>query len=90
MRNTFNTGSLVNFTLDFLLLACTFFLSCLLCLTSKKHHINIFIDIIGWLFVKMRKYLVRLFLGRSGIFKISFSHNLILAGDVMPGTRRIM
>lgn len=90
MRNIFNTGSLFNCILDFIFSACTFFFV-MTSVSNKQEsdHIHIFIDMIGWLFVKLRKYVIRLFLGKSGIFKISFSHNLILAGNVMPGTRKI-
>lgn len=72
MRNTLNTVPLVNCRLDFTLLAYTYLVMPSMSNKQEADQIHIFMDMKGWLFVKMRKYLINLFLGWSGIFKLSF------------------
>lgn len=72
MRNSLDTDPLVNCKLDFTLSACTFLVMPLMSNKQETDKVHIFMDVKGWLSVKMRKYLINLFSGRSGIFKISF------------------
>lgn len=90
MRNIPNTDPLVNCRLDFTLSACTFLVMPSMSNKKETDQGHMFMGMKGWLVVKMGKYLINMFSDRSGIFKISLSHNLSWGGNIMPGIRKIM